>query len=426
MIPLLRLAFFVTLLVHWAATAWAAASFQGLGDLPGGNYESLARGVSADGSVVVGYSYVQDVTPGTGGSSVGNPHFGMEGFVWDAEGGMRGIGEIPGGSYGSDAHAVSADGGTVVGWSEWGNSVPEWGHEAFEYDVQTGVMTGLGDVAYGDGRSSFARAVSGDGSVVVGTADHDFGFYRAFVWREGQSMAALPWQDSCLGCLTKAYDVTPDGSTIVGYQETEPAGGYYQAVVYDDTLGLQGLGFADGGSWSIATAISADSSVVVGTGDTTGAFGSFIYDEINGMRMIRDGSGQVVHAARAADVSGNGRVVVGTTGGSLAYTAALAYLTHLDGVAFVWDETNGYRTLESALASAGVDTTGWTLTTAQAISDDGTTIVGGGYNPSGQFEAFVATLPEPMPVPLSGPAMLLGLGLGLIGAGWRGAKLRSR
>ena len=33
-----------------------AASFTGLGDLPGGSFNSSARGVSADGSTVVGVS----------------------------------------------------------------------------------------------------------------------------------------------------------------------------------------------------------------------------------------------------------------------------------------------------------------------------------------------------------------------------------
>lgn len=37
----------------------------------------------------------------------------------------------------------------------------------------------------------------------------------------------------------------------------------------------------------------------------------------------------------------------------------------------------------------------WTLTTASRVSADGTVIVGVGRNPSGQWEAFRATLPVP-------------------------------
>ena len=71
----------------------------GLGDLPGGVFGSDAWGVSADGSVVVGGSY--------SASGIG------EAFRWE-NGVMTGLGDLPGGSW-SWAHAVSADGLVVVG-----------------------------------------------------------------------------------------------------------------------------------------------------------------------------------------------------------------------------------------------------------------------------------------------------------------------
>lgn len=39
--------------------------------------------------------------------------------------------------------------------------------------------------------------------------------------------------------------------------------------------------------------------------------------------------------------------------------------------------------------------TGWRLTTAEAISSDGTMIVGWGINPQGNTEAWIAIVPEP-------------------------------
>ncbi|MFM7792320.1 MAG: PEP-CTERM sorting domain-containing protein, partial [Microcystis panniformis] len=60
-----------------------AASFQGLGFLPGGSFSrSFAHGVSADGSVVVGES-----------SSVNSP---AEAFRWIQGTGMVGLGFLPG------------------------------------------------------------------------------------------------------------------------------------------------------------------------------------------------------------------------------------------------------------------------------------------------------------------------------------------
>ena len=70
------------------------ASFQGLGDLPGGVFASTDPRVCADGSVVVGWS--------RSGS-------GIEAFSWTSVGGMVGLGDQPGGAFNSFARAASAD-----------------------------------------------------------------------------------------------------------------------------------------------------------------------------------------------------------------------------------------------------------------------------------------------------------------------------
>ena len=48
---------------------------------------------------------------------------------------------------------------------------------------------------------------------------------------------------------------------------------------------------------------------------------------------------------------------------------------------------------------------GWTLTEARAISDDGLTIAGLGFDPHGNTQGWIATIPEPA------TGVLLGLGL---------------
>ncbi len=52
---------------------------------------------------------------------------------------------------------------------------------------------------------------------------------------------------------------------------------------------------------------------------------------------------------------------------------------------------------------------GWTLLQATAISTDGFTIVGSGINPTGQYEAWRALLPVPL------PAAVWLFGSGLVG-----------
>ena len=127
------------------------ASFQGLGFLPpGGFIESGAADVSADGLVVVGF----------GRSPLGW----IESFRWTREGGMVGLGYLPGSFPSSHAHGVSDDGSVVVGNSFSAASDPE--AESYRWTVGGG-MIGLGDLPGGP-LLSWAGGVSSDGSVVVG------------------------------------------------------------------------------------------------------------------------------------------------------------------------------------------------------------------------------------------------------------------
>ena len=109
----------------WAHGAAAAPTFTGLGDLPGGVLNSLAFGISADGSTVVGRSSTAS---------------GSEAFRWTSGSGMVGLGDLPGGSSSSTAGGVSADGSVVVGGSSGAS-----GTEAFRWGV-TGDVDAKGKV----------------------------------------------------------------------------------------------------------------------------------------------------------------------------------------------------------------------------------------------------------------------------------------
>jgi uncharacterized membrane protein len=83
------------------AFVWDATNgMVGLGGLPGGSGESTGGYVSADGTVVVG-------------SAVGAG--GLEVFRWDGGSGMQGLG-IPAGCLESRATGISADGSVIVGF----------------------------------------------------------------------------------------------------------------------------------------------------------------------------------------------------------------------------------------------------------------------------------------------------------------------
>ncbi len=98
-----RLSLMASVLLLLTTAGWSQQpSLRWLGTLPGGGW-SRANGVSADGSVVVGWAT----------NAAGQ----WRAFRSTAAGGMQDLGTLPGG-YGSAAYGVSADGAVVVGWAE--------------------------------------------------------------------------------------------------------------------------------------------------------------------------------------------------------------------------------------------------------------------------------------------------------------------
>jgi probable HAF family extracellular repeat protein len=178
----------------------------GLGDLPGGNVNSFANGVSADGSVIVGEGFSAS---------------GSEAFRWTSASGLVGLGDLPGGAFGSSATAVSADGQTVVGVSTSAS-----GLEAFLWTTSGG-MVGLGDLPGGIFRS-IGQAVSADGSIVVGhgTIGNQQFVNEAFIWDGSNGMRHLKTVLSTEyglaailqgWTLREATGISADGRVIVGW-----------------------------------------------------------------------------------------------------------------------------------------------------------------------------------------------------------------
>lgn len=132
----------------------------GIGDLPGGEIQSIATGVSADGFTVVG-----------GSSSFSSGTQAAEAFRWSQESGMVGLGDLPGGNFASSATDISANGNVVVGISH-----SDRGDEAFIWDEHHGMRSVydilLSDPAIApqlDGWTFHAAvAVSDDGRTIVG------------------------------------------------------------------------------------------------------------------------------------------------------------------------------------------------------------------------------------------------------------------
>jgi len=153
--------------------------FVGLGHLPGGT-SSVALGVSADGSIVVGER----------SSALGD-----EAFRWTSDGGMVGLG-MPEGAVERYAMVVSADGSVIVVIGYDAQLRPK----GFLWDEASGmrrldeVLTelGLGPQIAG-WTPSEARGITPDGTVVVGWGVNPNGQAGAFLVKlpEPGSGAAL-------------------------------------------------------------------------------------------------------------------------------------------------------------------------------------------------------------------------------------------
>ena len=329
----------------------ARAGFIPLGDLSGGNFSSGAFECSSDGSVVVGYGFPS----------------GQQAFRWTADGGMVALGTIPN-TYSSGAEGISGDGLVVVGQS---------GDEAFRWTSATG-MVGLGDIPGGYFWSK-AHAASSNGSVVAGYGWGAAG-WEAFRWTTEAGMAGLG--DLPGGSTeSQAFDLSGDGSVVVGYGKSSSG---TEAFRWTTEAGMAGLGDLPGGPFgSKATACSTDGTIVVGGARSAAGWEAFRWTDGGDMIGLGDLPGGSVQS-EARDVSADGSVVVGIADMGAAIQKA-----------FIWDAVHGIRSLQDVLIEQGDDLTGWTLMNAEAISDDGLTIVGIGKNSSGQSEAFVATIPEP-------------------------------
>ncbi|PAP76483.1 lipase/acyltransferase domain-containing protein [Rubrivirga marina] len=302
---------------------------EGIGVLPSfSNVWDRASAVSADGTVLVGYSYGYD---GPGNFAV---RWGEDG---DAE--FLGVLEVNDDlQLGSHAEAVSADGSVVVGFSEverpgsMGSGQVET-EQAFRWEG--GVMTGLGYLdgsSVGSGPQSTATGVSADGAVVVGfsltTALAGCAVNpcrQAFRWEGGQ-MQGLGVLGSGSESFSYAQAVSADGRVVVGKSSSSSAL-YGEAVRWEGGQ-MRGLGVLPGDVESIALAVSADGSLIVGEsvsleGDET----IFLWTAAGGMRALRpyllaqgvDLSGWTL--GRFGGLSANGNYLVGFAGNGAARRA---------------------------------------------------------------------------------------------------------
>lgn len=336
--------------------------FRGLGDLPGGKYESGASSVSAN-AVVVGSS---------------SSERGVEAFRWTFEGGIQGLGDLPGGDFKSLALGISDDGMRIVGYG-----TPKCSQlycmEALLWRLD-GTMQTLRNP---DDRhdSSAAKTISSDGRIIVGAVSARYE-WTAACWRGPQAEPELLISPAKGIPLSEANDVSADGLTVVGATTNA---GITLAFRWTAEGGARELGALSKSGSSRAFAVSSDGSVVVGTSQIAPTdWRAFRWSAVEGMIALDELPGGV-DEGMAADISADGRLIVGSGFGNE---------DHRMRSAIIWDESRVPRRVADVLRENGVreELKGWILLQATAISSDGRFVIGNGLNPARQSEAWIARL----------------------------------
>jgi uncharacterized membrane protein len=265
----------------------APPSLWNLGGLPGGTGSGEAFGVSPNGLAVAG------------GSSNGVANQG--GFVYKIGIGMIDLSTLPGGPV-VGANAVN-DNDDFAG----SRIVTSFQGEAVKGNLN-GSTIRLGGFVVGGTLGSAAYAISADGSVVVGEDETSTVLARSARW-VGTTNNLIPFLDGG-GSFAYALGMTPDGATVVGQSDSNAG---YQGFVWtaaDGTVALQDLGSGGIFEFTSANAISADAQVIVGSSDNGTGTTACRWNSIGAVTSLGDlpGGSQF---SEALAVNADGSVIVG-------------------------------------------------------------------------------------------------------------------
>lgn len=329
--------------------------------MPSGGFGS-ATAISGDGSTVIG-NYINSAND-------------VAGFYWSGSGVAVDIGFLAAPFRGTTAAGVSTDGSVIVGTSA---------SHAFRW-TQAGGIVAIPFLA--GGFFSAAYGVSGDGSIVVGQSDapgFPFSGGEAFYWTAATGSVALGTLDTFhnAGPFSAATAISSDGQVIVGYATSNTQPGTGEAFRWTQSGGMVGLGTLNGtgaGTFSQANAVNADGTVIVGQSSTSGAWAeAFRWTSathtMQGLGFLRGTDAE----SNALAVSADGNTVVGYSGNDFS-----------DYAAFRWTSSTHMQSIQSLLASAGVNLTNWSLQKATGVSADGKVVVGFGTDSNGVQQTWIA------------------------------------
>lgn len=340
---------------------------------------------------------------------------------------FTGIGDLSGGSFSSGAYGISPDGAYVLGTSD----VDGEGSVAVLWTFSGGLVE-MGRLT-NDGTPSIAYACSDDATVITGESNQ-----RAFRWTKEDGMKDLGTLAPDNAGFATATDITRDGDIIVGtaqakngsdafrwrageglksdgfsgattisgdgraFTAIQSNGGGQDAYLVRDGRAPVPLGDLPGGLvFTQPTAMTNDASVIVGASRSR-RVGGGPSSGVNEAFVWREETGIVgLGNFEQTGFSSSSALAVSEDGSIIVGFGTRAFQQE----AAIWFGDGQIVRLKSYLLSLGIDeVSAWTLFSANAISADGRTIAGTGLNPQGLPEGWVVHIPSP------GAAMTLGIG----------------
>ena len=250
---------------------------------PLATYRGLGEGVTADGSVVVGWLLDSR----------------YQAFRWTAQTGTVILSRLPGASS-NVASDITPDGRWI-----FGDSNPSYIH-AVRWDGNTLQIQDLGFLSGYSLTKPWSAAANGAACVGGAYSPHN----RAFRWTESGGMQDL---GTLGGQQSDAWDVSADGTVVVG--RAQDSSNQWRAFIWREGIGMQALPTPSGWSASVAYALAADGTIVGTALDASGQWHATRWTT-NGFENLNQTYASLLlggsRLIEARDISANGRYIVGT------------------------------------------------------------------------------------------------------------------
>jgi uncharacterized membrane protein len=215
-----------------------------------------------------------------------------------------------------------------------------------------------------------------------------------------------------------AQAVTRDGSVVVGSARNPLPPGPEQVFRWTELGGMEFLGGVQPGDEAIPSGVTDDGTIIVGQ-SAYGGLGkreAFRYSDAGGFDLLGFVDPGTQDISGANGISGDGHVIVGYSGegeylpdDAVENNSSVTAVSPQDAVAWYEHESLGLLKLNDLIAIYDPNVLAWDLREAKAVSADGSTIVGWGFNPDGFQEAWVWSLPYAVPEPSQGLMLAAGV-----------------